>query len=220
VVAGRIGDEGGESDVYWNPYGDGELCKNHCVGEYSTGTSQGNPDGYKACNNVNGSAWNVMITVWRNNRYTPIFDKGYLYHLQPMNANGAVELDVAAGGTSNGTALQQWTSSSVDSQKFQILDNGNGTWRLAMKGTGKCVDNPGGQTANGTRMQIWDCMSGDIWQQWVITPDVPTGAFTFRNVGSGRCLDEPGGSTASGVALDIQDCASSSAEKFRIFATP
>ena len=54
------------------------------------------------------------------------------------------------------------------------------------------VDNPANQAVDGTKLQMWQCMNNDVWQQWVITPDA-SGANTFqlKNVGSNLYLDQP-----------------------------
>jgi hypothetical protein len=64
----------------------------------------------------------------------------------------------------------------------------------------KCLDVPSGQTANGTRPQIWDC-TGARNQDWVTTQ-----GGTLRHSASGRCLDVIGGTVANGGQLQIWDC--------------
>jgi hypothetical protein len=215
VVAGRIG-AGQGSVPYSNPYGNGALCKNNCTGEWPNGMydSQGhliNPDGYKAC-----TGFNTMITVWRNNTYTPTFDSGYVYELQPKPANGGETLDVYNGQTSNGTPVQQYSNWNGDPQKFRILQSGS-NWKIAMKtNSNKCVDLAGG-TGNGTQLVINDC-NGSAGQAWSITPDVQTGAFTLKNASAGRCLDETGWNTSNGVRIQIWDCNGLDAQKWFIKA--
>ena len=87
VVAGRLGD-GSSSDAYSNPWGSGALCKNNCTGQYSMGAgAQANPDGYVNCPPPNIPTFDSVITVWRNNTYTPQFDNGYMYTMSPVSSN-------------------------------------------------------------------------------------------------------------------------------------
>jgi hypothetical protein len=217
VVAGRIG--AGQGAVpYSNPYGNGALCKNNCTGQWSGGQrdTSGNlldPDGYQAC-----SGYNNMITVWRNNTYTPQFDPVYLYRLQPSPANGAESLDVYNGSTTNGTAIDQWSTWNGDMQKFYILARGS-YWKIAMKAnSNKCIDLKNGGTGNGTQLVINDC-NGASSQSWSVTPDVQTGYFTFKNVAAGRCLDEYNWNTSNGNYVDIYDCSGGTNQKWKISAT-
>jgi hypothetical protein len=65
---------------------------------------------------------------------------------------------------------------------------------------GKCVDDNGNGSANGTKVQLWDC-NGGTNQQWTAQAN---GALV--SVQSGRCLDDPGFATANGTQLEIWDC--------------
>jgi hypothetical protein len=216
VVAGRIG--AASSSTYRNPWGNGALCKNVCTGQFSQGTSQGDPDGYINCSPPGVPSFNNMITVWRNNSYKPVFDAGYAYEIQPVPAGGGETLDVNTGSQNNGTAVQQWQNWNGEMQKFRILSAGNGNWKITMDAnTNKCVDLNGG-TGNGTGLVINDC-NGSSNQAWTVTPDVQSGAFIFKNVASGRCLDENNWDTASGVQMQIWDCYSSNSnQKYNIQA--
>ena len=62
-------------------------------------------------------------------------------------------LDVAGGGTANGTVLQLHNCTGNPAQTW--VANANGT--MTNPQSGRCIDAPSGATANGTRLQIWDC---------------------------------------------------------------
>jgi hypothetical protein len=62
-------------------------------------------------------------------------------------------LDIAGGGTTNGTVLQLHTCTGNPAQVW--VANANGT--LSNPQSGRCMDSPGGSTANGARLEIWDC---------------------------------------------------------------
>jgi alpha-L-fucosidase len=63
--------------------------------------------------------------------------------------------------------------------------------------SGKCVDLSGGNTTNGTVVQLYDC-NGTVDQQWTLAAD-----GTLRN--QGKCLDLYNGS-GNGALLEIWDC--------------
>lgn len=76
-------------------------------------------------------------------------------------------------------------------------------YSLTDAAAGRALDVPGGQTANGTTLQVWDA-NGAANQQWRASQN-SDGSFTLTNVGSGRVLDEPGGQTGNGTRMEIWD---------------
>lgn len=66
----------------------------------------------------------------------------------------------------------------------------------------------GGGTANGTKVQLWQC-NGTGAQRWIPGPD-----SSLVNPRSGRCLDDPGSSTADGTQLQIWDCNRTAAQRW------
>ena len=87
----------------------------------------------------------------------------------------------ASAGSRVGSATQQWTIGT------------DGTIRAL----GKCLDINAASSANGTRVQIYQCNGTDA-QRWTIGAD-----HTIR--GFGKCLDA-GGPGANGTLLQIWDC--------------
>jgi glucosylceramidase len=73
---------------------------------------------------------------------------------------------------------------------------------------GKCVDVAGGNSANGTPVQLYDCNSSAA-QQWTIGTD-----GTIRALG--KCLDVNGGGTADGTVIQLYDCNGSAAQAWRV----
>jgi len=65
---------------------------------------------------------------------------------------------------------------------------------------GKCLDVEGPNVANGTPVQIWDCV-GVVNQKWTLTP-----AGELVDLHSGKCLDVRGPSSANGTPVQIWDC--------------
>src|SRR5215510_13695083 len=90
--------------------------------------------------------------------------------------------------------------------------------RSSRTSTNKCVDLAGGATANGTLLVLNDC-NGNKSQTWTVSPDVQSGAFSFKNAAAGRCMDEPHGNTGAGVQMWIWSCdATNQNQKFSVQA--
>ena len=100
-------------------------------------------------------------------------------------------VDVAAAGTTNGTAVQLYDCNGSTAQQWTVGADGT------VRALGKCLDVTGQGTANGSLIQLWDCNGSDA-QQWTAQT-----SGHLRNPQSGRDLDVPGGSTANGTRLQI-----------------
>jgi hypothetical protein len=66
------------------------------------------------------------------------------------------------------------------------------------KATGRCLDDPGNATANGTRVDVWDC-SGAPGQTFAY------GAGNTMTV-MGKCLDASGNRTTAGTPVIVYSC--------------
>ncbi len=106
---------------------------------------------------------------------------------------GSYKVTVSAsdglGGT--GSVAFAWTVKAAGDAGFA------GAIRQA-GGTGKCLDDPGSKTANGTVVDLRSC-TGQQNQKWTVVPD-----GTIRVLG--RCLDVIGGSKANGAKLQLWSC--------------
>lgn len=71
-----------------------------------------------------------------------------------------------------------------------------------------CMDVAFGSTANGGRIQQWDCYGGtpEKWRMDLVSTINNVDYYAFVNVNSGLCLDVPNGSTAPGVDLHQWTC--------------
>ena len=76
----------------------------------------------------------------------------------------------------------------------------DGQLRQHLRALGKCMDITAAGTANGTKVQLYDC-NGTGAQTWQAQSN-----GTLRNPASGRCLDATGPSSADGTRLQIWDC--------------
>ena len=63
----------------------------------------------------------------------------------------------------------------------------------------KCVDDSAGSTANGNKIQMWDCQSGNPNQQWTVGSDGTLRVF-------GKCMDITGANFSNGTGIELWDC--------------
>lgn len=74
---------------------------------------------------------------------------------------------------------------------------------------GKCVDVAGASSANGARVQLYDC-NGSAAQAWT------TGASDDTVRALGKCMDVAGASTANGAKVQLYDCNGTAAQKWTV----
>jgi lysophospholipase L1-like esterase len=103
-------------------------------------------------------------------------------------------LDVNAGASTDGTAVQLWTCNHSGAQTWTVYTDNT------LRSMGKCLDATGAGTANGTKAEIWTCngTGAQLWQPYI--------GGSYINLASGRCLDDPGASTTDGTQLALWDC--------------
>jgi type 1 glutamine amidotransferase len=70
---------------------------------------------------------------------------------------------------------------------------------------GKCLDVNGGNSADGTKVQLWGCNNGTA-QKWTLQGQ------TFKALG--KCLDVSGGGTANGTKVQLWTCNGSGAQNW------
>ena len=72
--------------------------------------------------------------------------------------------------------------------------------------TGKCVDDSGAGTSNGTAIQIYTC-NGTNAQDWTVAPDNTLQVLT-------DCMDVTGGATTAGTDIDLNTCNGTAAQQW------
>jgi pectin methylesterase-like acyl-CoA thioesterase len=92
-----------------------------------------------------------------------------------------------------------------------------GTYTLAVKKSGMCVDVPSASKDSKALLQQWGCTAGAAWQQFQVVASGP--GFQLRNVNSGKCVDVPSASTASGTPLWQYTCGTSANQQWKFVAS-
>jgi len=138
---------------------------------------------------------------------------------QVVNVNSGKCLDAAGWGTTNGTALQQWTCSATvaNNQLWQFRPTTGGYYQVVNRHSGTLVwDVNGVATTDGAQVHLWGYVGGAN-QQWL--PAARSGGgFTFTARHSGKCLDVRDVSTADGAWLQQWACTGGPAQGFTLVA--
>jgi type 1 glutamine amidotransferase len=100
------------------------------------------------------------------------------------------------------TLYLTFTGGNFDVDDFTLVRGSSGTGPIVGLAA-KCLDVDGGGTANGTQIQIWDCV-GNPAQTWTRS------GSTLRALG--KCLDVSGGGSADGTKIQLWDCNGSGAQ--------
>jgi chitosanase len=83
---------------------------------------------------------------------------------------------------------------------------GAATGTITNRTTGKCIGAAGGNTANGTAVDLYSCV-GSATQQWTLSSD-----GTVKT--AGKCLDVAAAGTANGTKVQLYDCNGTDAQKW------
>jgi GH25 family lysozyme M1 (1,4-beta-N-acetylmuramidase) len=102
-----------------------------------------------------------------------------------------VKVTAADGLGGGGSASFTWTVKAA-------ANSGTAGQVRQVGGSGKCLNDPAGNTATGTRITLWTC-NGKSSQRWTAVQD-----GTLRT--GGKCLDTVGNSTAGGTKLQLTTC--------------
>ena len=119
-------------------------ASNRCVDIVGSATADGTPLQLFDCNSNGNQRWNLVNGAFVN----------------PQSGKC-----LNAPGTANSTRLTLATCNGSTAQQWQVRANGN----IANVQSGRCMDAVGQGTANGTRLQIFDCIAaGQGNQQWTL----------------------------------------------------
>jgi hypothetical protein len=136
---------------------------------------------------------------------------GTVYNFGALAHPGSC-LDAQAGGTSDGTQIQEWACNGSGAQSFRLDDAGGGAFALVNVQANKCLDVSARGTANGTKIQLWDCNQTPA--QTFVTQDAGGGFVYLVNTNSNKCLDVADDSPTDGTLVQLYDCNQTNAQKW------
>jgi hypothetical protein len=128
-----------------------------------------------------------------------------------LAGNGASNMALDTNGNfSNGAlpSLQTGIDTNKDDKFLIVAGSAPGTWTFKTQwNSGMCLDNPGGQSADGTGIQLWSCNGGSN-QNWIISNRSRTAVSKSKNQQSAKCLTHQPGANGggNGTSIVITDC--------------
>lgn len=157
------------------------------------------------------------VRVWQS---STSINTGVYYTVSNQNSGACV--DDTSGGTSNGTAVQQWACGAGNTnQQWQFTPTDSGYYRISSRNaSSESWDVTGGAsaTSSGTKIQLWS-YGGGTNQQWMPV-SLGNGQYKFVARNSGLCLDVPGASTSNGVQLQQYTCHGTGAQAWVLTQQP
>lgn len=176
------------------------------------------------CNGGGGQKWQFVAPGTSNAPPPPPPSGGFSttvwYNI--INQNSGQCVDATGWGTGNGTALQQYTCGSQQSnQEWQFTATSGGYYTVTNRNAPSLVwDITGGAgaTTPGTPMQLWS-YGGGTNQQWMPV-SLGGGYYKFVALNDGQCLDTPAASTTPGTRLQQWTCNGATAQSFSLSQQP
>ena len=142
-------------------------------------------------------------------------------YVQGLTVNGTASslaylpaADVTSGATLDFTlgssADSSWAAATADAPPSYNGTPGTGTTEpvgpITETGTGKCIDDAGAGTSNGTKIQIYTC-NGTNAQTWTVAPDNTLQVLT-------DCMDVINAGTTSGTLVQLHTCNGTGAQQW------
>jgi Ricin-type beta-trefoil lectin domain-like len=109
-------------------------------------------------------------------------------------------LDVAGGSTANGAGVIQWYGSFAGNQRWNVVDQGDGTETIVNQNSGKCLTTDG---VAGHQLYQFTCVGSPLqkWQSNMHTLGTPNNVSTIRNPSTGLNVDVNGASRWAGAKI-------------------
>ncbi|MCW2637725.1 MAG: Ricin lectin [Dactylosporangium sp.] len=89
---------------------------------------------------------------------------------------------------------------------LSLVTTGGGSTSRIIGYTGKCIDVPGANSADGQYLNIYDC-NGTPAQDWTFAGDGTVRAL-------GKCMDVAWGSRDNGAVIQLASCSGNPAQQF------
>ena len=138
--------------------------------------------------------------------------RGVTYALHSSLNYGQV-IDVADGSSSDGANIQSWASNDTGAQKWNVYQNGDGTYRVINAANGKALDVKDGKAFAGANIQQYS-WNGTAAQKWIIEYQ-GGGAFSLASMANRNLVIEvSGGSAVNGSNIQLGAKDGSAKQKF------
>lgn len=155
-------------------------------------------------NGVNVQCYESNGSVAQRFRFvsTPVLSSG-TYSLV-IASSRSMSLDVCDGSYWNGANVQLWQGNDSGAQKWDVRQNGDGTFTFLNAKSGRALDVANAFATQGANVQQWES-NGSAAQRWIVEY-ADNGSFKIKSaLNSSLVLDVAGGSISNGA--NIQLCA-------------
>ncbi|WP_316778622.1 lectin [Streptomyces sasae] len=122
-----------------------------------------------------------------------------------LNSSAQLDFTLSSSANTSWAAAGSAAPPSYDGTPGTGVAQPSGT--LTETATGKCADDAGSGTSNGTAIQIYTC-NGTTAQTWKVVPD---GTLQVLD----DCMDVTGGATTSGTKVQLHTCNGTQAEQWQ-----
>jgi hypothetical protein len=124
-----------------------------------------------------------------------------------------VENDTVHVTATDGTGASAAVYFRIEASGSLTADYHAGTGLVESYWDSKCLDDTANSSANGSKIQIWQCTSGDPSQQWSFAPATSPGEVGNAGLSQlgtidihGKCVNVVGNGTANGSKLQLWSC--------------
>ena len=139
----------------------------------------------------------------------------YIFH-SDANYNQVMDLNGSSG--QDGANVTSWALSGAGNQKWNVNDNGDGTYRISSAVTGKVLDVSGGVASDGANVAQYS-WHGGLNQKWIIEYD-KDGGFVFRSAQNrGMVLEVSSFSPANGTNICVAKRTGEANQRFSLEKT-
>lgn len=184
---------------------------------------------YSSTGRVTGLSGNVDMNAFSQPAGTPLTQLGtkvtnlsegdyvLLSGLSQLNGSPNSVVEISGGSLENLGGVSIHEFSNIDSQVFHIKPNGDGSYSITARHSGKALDVPNSATANGTNLIQWD-VNNDTNQRWTLYRDT-VGYYYIASVCAGelnRVMTVAAGSAANDTPIQLWGADGSNEQRFRL----
>lgn len=134
-----------------------------------------------------------------------------------------IENDTVHVTAADGAGASATVSFGIEASGSMTASYHAGTGQVKLDLGGKCLDDTGNSSNNGTKTQIWQCLSGDAGQVWSFQPDTAPGEYSNYGLSEagtvrihGKCLNIVNNGTANGSKIQLWSCNGGANEEWAI----